>query len=106
MPHLIAGVIKTAFHDGNPVVDLDRDGDKDIVFIGYGNAQNFLIYENLAVSGSVNVVSAAVQKQNGLKKYPHVWVPGEFLSGSRLFDLQGKVHQGVPVKVNNILLVK
>jgi len=43
-------------HDGAQIVDVDRDGDFDIISIGWGH-QRVLLYENLATSGGV--VSAA-----------------------------------------------
>ena len=40
-------------HDGAQIVDIDNDGDFDIISIGWGHAQ-VLLYENQAISGCSN----------------------------------------------------
>ena len=46
-------------HDGAQVVDIDGDGDLDIISIGWANS-NVLLYENLAVNARGSVRSTAM----------------------------------------------
>jgi chitodextrinase len=51
-------------HDGAQLVDIDGDGDLDIISIGWGHSQ-VLLYENLAVQGSVSQVATPTITPNG-----------------------------------------
>ena len=60
-------------HDGARVVDIDRDGDLDIVSIGWGHGR-VLLYENHAASGGVFITACFDGVDNdgdGLFDYPN-----------------------------------
>lgn len=49
--HLVA--VGDEHHDGTQAIDLDRDGDLDLISIGWGH-DRVLIYENTRVSGDLH----------------------------------------------------
>ncbi|QIZ69745.1 FG-GAP-like repeat-containing protein [Oxynema aestuarii] len=49
--HLVA--VGDEHHDGTQAIDLDRDGDLDLISIGWGH-DRVLIYENIRVSGDLH----------------------------------------------------
>jgi hypothetical protein len=50
-------------HEGAQLVDIDNDGDLDIVSIGWTHS-NVLLYENLAINGTLEAPSVAQQPAN------------------------------------------